>query len=344
MRDLTRGAFSSTGSAIIMRYGTIAIIGRTNVGKSTFLNTALGTPLAIVSHQPQTTRDTLLGVVNTDIAQLAFVDTPGFHRAKNELGRRMNHFAVDALRGADVALFVTDIHQIAGEMNTGNRTTSDGAKAPSNPKSSGVDRKQARGHERSDRDLIEMLPEELPTILVINKIDKLKDKGQLLPYLARMNEYFPFSATVPISALREDGVDRVLGELAKWVPESERHFDSDEMTDRPITFFAREYIREQVLALVSSEVPHASAVTLDAVEERETGLHVSATIHVEKVGQRIILVGRGGQMVKEIGTAARQRLSELTGQPVHLKLFVRVTDRWRNMPRQLSELGYDPRS
>lgn len=329
-----------------MRYGTIAIIGRTNVGKSTFLNTALGTPLAIVSHQPQTTRDTLLGVVNTEDAQLAFVDTPGFHRPKNELGRRMNHSAVDALRGADAALFVTDIFQIAAEMASGSKGagSNNSSEEPEQDKTK-KDRGKKGGklHEQSDRDLIAMIPPELPTILVINKIDKLKDKGRLLPYLARMNEYFSFAATVPISALREDGVDRVLGEVAQLLPQSERQYDPEEMTDRPITFFAREYIREQVLALASSEVPHASAVTLDAVEERDTGLHVSATIHVEKAGQRIILVGRGGEMIKHIGTAARMRLAELTGQTVHLKLFVRITDRWRNMPRQLNELGYVPR-
>ena len=308
-----------------MRYGTIAIIGRTNVGKSTFLNHVLGMPLAIVSRQPQTTRDALLGVVNSGDAQIAFVDTPGFHRPKNELGRRMNQEASDSLRGADAALFMTDVFQI-DEMEKSAKLTS----APP----------RARAADRTDAELIELLPKDLPTLLVINKIDRLKDKGRLLPYLERMSQTFAFAATIPISALSGDGADRVLAEVVKLLPEGEKNFPEDEVTDRPVSFFAREYIREQVLVSFQKEVPHAVAVTLDSIQERTTGLHVSATIHVEKVGQRSILVGRGGEKIKEIGTLARQRLSELTEQPVHLKLFVRVTERWRNVPRQLAELGY----
>ena len=164
--------------------------------------------------------------------------------------------------------------------------------------------------------------------------------GRLLPYLAQMNELRPFVATIPISALSGDGTDRVLGEAVKLLPEADRSFPEDEVTDRPVSFFAREYIREQVLVSFEKEVPHAVAVTLDEIQARTTGLHVSATIHVEKAGQRSILVGRGGEKIKEIGTQARQRLAELTEQPVHLKLFVRVTERWRNVPRQLAEFGY----
>jgi GTPase len=309
-----------------MRYGTIAIIGRTNVGKSTFLNHVLGMPLAIVSRQPQTTRDALLGVVNSGDAQIAFVDTPGLHRPKNELGRRMNQEATDSLQGADAALFMTDIFQIDAEKKAAKKR----AVMPSKP----------RPADRSDSDLLELMPKELPTLLVVNKIDRLKDKGKLLPYLLRMNERHAFVATIPISALSGDGTDRVLAEAVKLLPEAEKSFPEDEVTDRPISFFAREYIREQVLLSADREVPHAVAVTLDSIQERSTGLHVAATIHVEKVGQRSILVGRGGEKIKEIGTLARQRLSELTEQPVHLTLFVRVTERWRNMPRQLAELGY----
>ena len=309
-----------------MRYGTIAIIGRTNVGKSTFLNHVLGMPLAIVSRQPQTTRDALLGVVNSGDAQIAFVDTPGFHRPKNELGRRMNQEASDSLRGADAALFMTDVFQI-DEMEKSTKLSG----APP----------RARAADRTDAELIELLPKDLPTLLVIIKIDRLKDKGRLLPYLERMNQTFSFVATIPISALSGDGADRVLAEAVKLLPEGEKNFPEDEVTDRPVSFFAREYIREQVLVSFDKEVPHAVAVTLDSIQERTTGLHVSATIHVEKVGQRSILVGRGGEKIKEVGTLARQRLSELTEQPVHLKLFVRVTERWRNVPRQLAELGYN---
>lgn len=310
-----------------MRYGTIAIVGRTNVGKSTFLNSALGMPLAIVSRQPQTTRDALLGVVNLPEAQLAFVDTPGLHQPKNELGKRMNQEATDSLQGADAALFMTDIYQIDSMGKGGAAERAPGGKP-------------SRRDERTDAELIAMLPEKLPVLLVVNKIDRLRDKGRLLPYLEAMNTLRSFAATIPISALESDGVDRVLAEVAALVPEGSSAFGEDEVTNRPVSFFAREYIREQVLSMASREVPHAVAVTLDSIEERSTGLHVAATIHVEKPGQRSILVGRGGEKIRDIGTAARQRLAELTGGAVHLKLFVRVTERWRNVPRQLAELGY----
>ncbi len=323
-----------------MRYGTVAIIGRTNVGKSTFLNSALGMPLAIVSPQPQTTRDTLLGVVHSGDTQIAFVDTPGLHRPKNELGRRMNQEAADSLRTSDAALFMTDIFQIGAARHEPEAAPSEGAEPLQNVNPAGAGRVRFGAGERSDAELLEMLPAELPTVLVVNKIDRLHDKTRLLPFLQKMNARHPFAATVPISALQGDGVDRVLSEVARLLPEQSGRFEADEITNRPVSFFAREYIREQVLTNFSREVPHAVAVTLDAIEERSTGFHVSATIHVEKVGQRSILVGKGGEKIRDIGTAARQRLAELTQQPVHLKLFVRVTERWRNMPRQLAELGY----
>jgi GTP-binding protein Era len=295
----------------------------------------------------------LLGVVNSGDAQLAFVDTPGLHRPHNELGRRMNQEATDSLRSADVAVFMTDIYQSA----PGRSVPSAGA-APENsdaglPEGTQPLPRQKAGRapaaktsaragadERSDLELLDLIPPKLPVVLAINKIDRLHDKTKLLPLLQSWNDQRSFAAVVPISAKLGDGVDRVLSELVQLLPEGESRFGPDEITDRPVAFFAREYIREQVLGLASREVPHAVAVTLDSIEERSNGMHVAATLHVEKVGQRSILVGKGGEKIKEIGSAARQRLSELTGQPVHLKLFVRVTERWRNVPRQLAELGY----
>ena len=332
-----------------MRYGTIAIIGRSNVGKSTFLNSALGMPLAIVSRLPQTTRDTLLGVVNSDDAQLAFVDTPGLHKPKNELGRRMNHEAIESLRNADAALFMTDaltVETPATIAKAAAKAAATKAKAKGKKTAGKARSGSTRGSstELSDAELIAQLPADLPTVLVINKIDRLRDKSKLLPVLVAFGEKHAFAAVVPISAKTGDGIDRVLAEVARLLPEQEGRFAPDEVTDRPVSFFAREYIREQVHAMASREVPHAVAVTLDAIEESPKGLHVTATIHVEKEGQRSILVGKGGAMIKEIGTAARKRLMELTERPVHVKLFVRVTERWRDVPRQLAELGYAPES
>jgi GTP-binding protein Era len=334
-----------------MRYGTIAIIGRSNVGKSTFLNSALGMPLAIVSRLPQTTRDTLLGVVNSADAQLAFVDTPGLHKPKNELGRRMNHEAIESLRNADAALFMTDALDLASltapaegakkaAKPAASRTAKGKAKAAGKGASGGRPRTRGTSTDLSDAELIAQLPSDLPTVLVLNKVDRVRDKAKLLPVLQALGAQHDFAAVVPISAKHGDGVERVLAEVAKLVPEQEARFAADDVTDRPVAFFAREYIREQVLAMASREVPHAVAVTIDSFEESTKGMHVSATVHVEKAGQRAILVGRGGAMIREIGKAARQRLMELTEQPVHLKLFVRVTERWRDVPRQLAELGY----
>ncbi|MEY2932208.1 MAG: hypothetical protein RL033_2957, partial [Pseudomonadota bacterium] len=200
-----------------MRYGTIAIIGRSNVGKSTFLNSALGMPLAIVSSIPQTTRDTLLGVVNSGDAQLAFIDTPGLHHPKNELGRRMNQDASESLRSADAAVFMTDAHKLeSGE-------TDDEEK----PATRGRPRSRATSSDRSDAELIALLPPNLPTVLVINKIDRLRDKTRLLPLLQGMTALYPFAAVVPISAKQSDGVDRVLAEVAKLLPEQDQRFPAD---------------------------------------------------------------------------------------------------------------------
>jgi GTP-binding protein Era len=334
-----------------MRYGTIAIIGRSNVGKSTFLNSALGMPLAIVSGLPQTTRDTLLGVVNSEDAQLAFVDTPGLHKPKNELGRRMNHEAIESLRNADAALFMTDALDLASLVAPGEgagkklvRKAPAKGKAKGKAASGGRPRTRGTSTDLSDSELIAQLPSDLPTVLVLNKVDRVRDKAKLLPVLQALGAQHDFAAVVPISAKNGDGVERVLAEVAKLLPEQAARFAADDVTDRPVAFFAREYIREQVLTLASREVPHAVAVTIDSFEESSTGMHVSATVHVEKLGQRAILVGRGGTMIRDIGMAARARLMELTEQPVHLKLFVRVTERWRDVPRQLAELGYSEQS
>jgi GTP-binding protein Era len=229
----------------------------------------------------------------------------------------MNQEAHESLRSADAALFMTDALEVENPL-----------------------RRRADAAERSDAELIELLPAQLPTVLVLNKVDLVRDKTKLLPVLEALGKLREFAAIVPISAKSGDGVDRVLGEVVRLLPEQDGRFAADEITDRPVAFFAREYVREQVLTMFSREVPHAVAVTLDSIEESPQGMHVAATIHVEKLGQRAILVGKGGEKIRDIGTAARQRLSELTGQTVHLKLFVRVTERWRNVPRQLAELGY----
>lgn len=303
------------------RFGTVAIVGRTNVGKSTFLNQVLGQRLAIVSPLPQTTRDDLLGVLSLPEAQVAFTDTPGLHRPKTELGRRMNAIALDSVRSHDVVLFVTDI---------GTRLRS-GAKFKPDMDIMHPD----------DRGLLKALSPDVPCVLMLNKVDLIRDKGRMLPLLSAFQEAFPFRAIVPTSAARADGIDRVLEALVALLPEGEPRYEPDTLTNKPASFFARETVREQIMHLTHREVPHAVAVTVDRFEDRPKLTVVQATIHVEKVGQRAILVGRKGDQIKEIGTRARAQLEELLGRQVHLELFVRVTERWKDMPRQLQELGYD---
>lgn len=304
-----------------MRFGTVAIIGRSNVGKSTFLNEVLGEKLAIVSALPQTTRDALLGVVTRPDAQFAFIDTPGLHRPRSELGRRMNVAALEAARSTDVVVFMTDVTSLTrpSQRNLAAETVL-------------LD---------DDRRLIETLPARTPAIAVVNKVDQLKDKSRLLLLLDALGKTEAFTAYVPTSMRRHDGADRVLDEIAKALPEAPPGYDEDMLTDRPLTFFVREYVREQVLLAAHREVPHAVAVTVDRFLEGPRITRISATIHVEKQGQRAILVGKQGAMIREIGTRARQRLEQLLGSRVHLELFVRVTPRWKHADRQLAELGYE---
>ena len=293
------------------RSGTVALVGRPNVGKSTLLNAALDTPLAIVTPTPETTRDTLLGVVRVGEAELLLLDTPGLHKARYELNRAMNRSARQAARDADVVVFVTDVPStVKGLLHVDPR----------------------------DKMLLSDVTRDKPTVLALNKIDRAKDKRELLPYLEEIARLTTFQAIVPISAKRADGIDVLLEQIAKLLPEGPHRYDADALTDRPTRFFAAEYVREQVLLATKEEVPHATAVTIDAFEERKGGYRIAATLHVERDGQKKILIGKGGEMLKRVGTLARQRIEELSGTKVRLELFVRVTPGWRDSSSLLEEM------
>jgi GTP-binding protein Era len=297
-----------------MRFGSVALVGRSNVGKSTFLNAVLGERLAIVSSTPQTTRDALLGIAHLPDCQIAFLDTPGLHRPRSELGRRMNSAAVEAARGADLIVMMTDLPRKV---------------------------ESAEAMLQRDEPVFELLSASTPALLLINKVDLWRDKSKLLPVLEAYAARFAFQEIVPVTVRRQDAVDRVLELIAARMPDGPAAFEADELTNRPTVFFIREYVREQVLDHTRREVPHAVAVSVESVEESATVLVIRATIHVEKAGQQRIVVGRGGETIKAIGTGARLRIEELTGRRVHIELFVRVTPQWKNVPRQLSELGYE---
>lgn len=305
-------------------FGTVALIGRTNVGKSTLLNTALGERLAIVSPLPQTTRTSLLGLVNRGDDQIAFLDTPGLHHARSELGRRMNAAAHDSLRHANLVVFVTDVSCLL------------------RPAAHQKSKKSAPGvHiDPADLELISTLDPEVPALLVINKVDLIGNKHRLLPLLSTFCEKFGFAAVMPVSCHSKDDVERLLTTIITHLPEGKPQFPKDDITDRPVRYFIAEYVREQVLLATRREVPHAVAVTVDACHENDKLLQAAVTLHVEKDGQRRILVGHGGQVIRLVGTQARQRISQLVNKKVHLELFVKTNPQWKSVPRQLAELGY----
>jgi GTPase len=301
-------------SLSVRRSGTAAIIGRSNVGKSTLLNAALRQALAIVTPTPQTTRDRILGVVRHGDAQIALLDTPGLHKAKSRLGKRMNAAARHALQGADVMIFMAQVPK--------------GQEAP-------------QPHP-GDLTLLKDLGMQTPTVLVINKVDQWKDKSKLLPLLQSWQAVREFAAIVPISARRTDGVESVLDEVAKLLPERGAPYDEDFLTDRPLRFFAAEYVREQVIRSTSQEVPHSVAVSIERYDEMGTVVQIEATIHCARSGQRAILIGTKGQRMKEIGIAARKRIEALLERQVNLKLWVKVSEGWADSPQSMEEIGYDP--
>lgn len=300
------------------RSGVIAIVGRPNVGKSTLVNALVGEHVSIVSHHPQTTRDRVMGLVNETSIQLALVDTPGVHNARNKLGTRMNHEAREAAEGADVVLFVTDVGR---SLST-----------------SGEDLLP------QDREVLASLPKNKPVILVINKIDRLVDKKLLMPILAKRSEAFPFAAVVPISAQSKSvvtsGVGRLRKEIDDRIPKGPKLYDEEIFSDRPARFFVQEYVREQVLRRTREEVPHGVAVTIDRWDEGKNVPRIEVTIHVDKPNHKKIVVGEGGSVLKDVGTRARARVEQLLGKSVMLKLWVRVTPGWYESDRLLRDLGY----
>jgi len=318
---------AESASAAPTRCGTVAIVGRPNVGKSTLVNALVGFRLCITTPKPQTTRDAILGVLTrpateeSPAAQLVFLDTPGLHRAKNKLGAHMNAHAEESARNADVVVYV--------------------AEATDTPK--GRDDALAR---------VVTLAEGTPIILCLNKVDTIKDKAALLAVLEAWGKLHEFAAFVPISAARggrgrgkSDGLERLLDEVAKLLPEGELLFPDDELTDRPERFLASEAIREQVMLQTRDEIPYAIAVTIDAWEEPASDKGktvIEATIHVDKEAQRKIIVGAAGDRIKHIGIYARKSIEETLGRNVHLGLFVRVDENWASDERRLEDFGYEP--
>ncbi|MFH1060791.1 MAG: GTPase Era [Pseudomonadota bacterium] len=294
-----------------MKSGFVAIAGAPNAGKSTFLNQVLGFKLAITSDKPQTTRHRILGVHTDELRQVVFFDTPGLHTPRRALNQRMVQTALDALQEVDAVLFMVE----------------------ANP----------RGLAEANAVAPLVVKAGRPTLVALNKVDLVNRKADLLPMLHQVDAWGSWSAVVPISALTGDGVERVLSELERLLPGGEPLFPADMLTDLSERFLAAELIREKVFRLTDREVPYAVAVTVDEyLEPGEEGrpTAIIATIHVERQGQKAIIIGKGGAMLKQIGTAARLDLERLLSGPVFLSLFVRVEPKWSQQDKGLRKLGY----
>jgi GTP-binding protein Era len=290
--------------------GFIAIIGAPNVGKSTLLNQILGEKISITSERPQTTRNRIMGVLHRPNAQFVFLDTPGVHHTRKKMNKRMIRVALSTLADVDQILYLTDA---------------------------------ARRDQESDELLLKTLASiDKPVILAINKIDIVQNRKDILPLIEAWGERHDFAAIVPISALKNIQVEDLLDEMLALLPEGPGFFPEDTITDQPARFIASEMIREKVFRLTSREIPYSVAVTIDAFKERpeKKRVDIEATIHVERDSQKGILIGKGGAMLKRIGSAARMDIQRMTGTQVFLRLWVRVRKNWSRNAGQLSGFGY----
>lgn len=297
------------------RAGTVALVGRPNVGKSTLLNAMLGARLAITSRHPQTTRDRIAGILTTPRTQYVFLDTPGLHQPTTRLGKRMNDVAKGTAAEADLVLFVTDVGPAA---------------APEVP--------------AADRGALASIAADRPVVLVINKIDRVAEKQRLLDVLAAYSSLHEFAAVVPVSAKKRDGTARLLEVMRPLLPAGEPLYPEDELSDRPVRFFVAELVREQILLRTRQEVPHGVAITIDAFEEppekSDRPVRITLTIHVAKESHKGIIIGQGGKMLTAIGAGARQRAEQLLERRVHLDVHVKATPGWFDDAARLADLGY----
>ncbi|MYL53485.1 GTPase Era [Pontibacillus yanchengensis] len=292
--------------------GFISIIGRPNVGKSTFMNRVIGQKIAIMSDKAQTTRNKIQGVYTSEDAQLVFLDTPGIHKPKHKLGNFMVNTAEQTLNEVDLVLFMINAKE---------------------------------GFGRGDEFIINMLQKvKQPVYLIINKIDQVHP-DELLPIIEEYRTKYEFAEIIPISALEGNNVDHLLQTMVSKMPEGPQYYPEDQITDHPERFVIGELIREKALHLTHEEIPHSIAVAIDSIEEREENdkVYVQATIVTERPSQKGIIIGKQGKMLKEIGQRAREDIEALLGTKIYLDLWVKVQKDWRNRPSQLQDFGYDER-
>jgi GTP-binding protein Era len=289
------------------RCGTVAIVGRPNVGKSTLLNHILGVKLSITSRKAQTTRHRLLGIHTTDDTQFLFVDTPGFQLShKSALNRVMNRTVQQVLAEVDVVLFVVESTRFG----------------------------------QADRKVLELLPDNRPVLLAVNKADQLENKAQLLPYIEQRSAEFKYTEIVPVSAKRNLNLDDLLAAIRRYLPEQPAIYGEDELTDRNERFLAAELLREKVFRLLGEELPYSMTVEIEKFEQEGALRRIHAAIIVDKEGQKPILIGKKGEKLKQISTEARQDMEKLFGGKVWLETWVKVRGGWADDDRALKSLGY----
>lgn len=294
--------------------GFVCILGRPNAGKSTLLNSLVGERLAIISPKPQTTRNRIQGILHIPKAgkrpgaQIVLIDTPGVHKPDSSLGRKMMGEVREAVEGCDLILLMIDV---------------------------------TRRLSTEDQFAVQMARQAgTPVFLLLNKIDLLKDKKQLLPIIEEYQRLHEFREIIPLSALKKDGLDLLLDKVVALLPAGPAYFPESQITDQPVRFMAAEIIREQVLLATKEEVPHSTTVVVERFEEEPRLTRIAATIYCEREGQKAILVGKGGQMLKKIGTAARIHIEKMVGTKVFLELFVKVQPGWRDSRSFVEELDW----
>ena len=292
--------------------GFVTLIGRPNVGKSTLMNHLIGQKIAITSEKPQTTRNRIQTVYTDERGQIIFLDTPGIHKAKNKLGEYMVNVAENTLKEVDVILWLVE------------PTTFIGA---------------------GERHIAEQLSKiKTPVILVINKIDTVKSKEEILTFIAAYKDILNFVEIIPVSALKEMNIEDVKSSIFKYLPAGPQFYDEDTVTDQPMRQIAAELIREKALRMLDDEIPHGIAVVIDQMKERPNGIiDVDATIVCERDSHKGIIIGKGGSMLKRIGTAARMEIENLMDTKVNLKLWVKVRREWRDSDMYMKNYGYNPK-
>lgn len=291
----------------MLKSGFVSLVGRPNVGKSTLLNSLVGYKIAITSDKAQTTRNSIQGIYNDDDSQIVFVDTPGIHKPKHKLGRRLNEEAYYSIDDVDIILFLMDVTVPFG---------------------------------KGDNFVLDKIKQaKKPTFLILNKVDKIK-KDHLLELILKYKDIYDFKEIIPISALKKDNVTELINTLKKYLPDNVKYFPDEELTNTTIEFRVAELIREKVLRLTDEEVPHAVTCVVERYEDKKDKAIITATIIVERDSLKSIIIGKQGKMLKNIGSKARQDIEKMVGKKVYLDLFVKTIKNWRDKEKYLRELGF----